>query len=284
MGFLRGAEGPMSREDRFKRVLRALHEATLNDANWPAAAGLIDELIATAVNTLAVGKGKTQSESDILFLRHCFGGERHEDWERRYFRDYWLRDESIPRIGTLPDSRLVHTMDLYSDCEKKTSAAYESRREAGMQNGLNVRMDGPDGSHIVWTLGNSTQREGWQSVQIETIERLLPHVRRFTQGRQVLADAGALGKSLAELLENTRFSVIQLDRQGRILAANDSARRLLMRGGALVDSHSILRARPAEDAEFQRLLEKALSPFGTLASAGTMTLGRCCGPEPTRCR
>jgi len=206
---------------------------------------------------------------------HCFGGERHEDWERRYFRDYWLRDESIPRIATLPDSRLVHTMDPYSDREKKTSTAYESRRAAGMHNGLNVRMDGPDGSNVVWILGNSTHREGWNSAQIETIERLLPCVRRFAHGRQLPADAGALGKSITELLDNTRFAVIQLDRHGRIVAANNSARRFLMRGDVLADSRGFLRAaRPAEDAGFQRLLAKALPPFGLRSSAGSTTLGR----------
>jgi len=265
----------MSPVDLFERVLTSLHEATLNDANWPATAGLIDELIGTRANTLVVGKGRTQAESDLFFVCHCFGGERHEDWEHRYFRDYWLRDESIPRIATLADSRLVHTMDLYSDREKKTSMAYESRRAAGMQNGLNVRMDGPDGSNVVWILGNSTHREGWNSAQIETIERLLPCVRRFAHGRQLLADAGALGKSITQLLDNIRFGVIQLDRYGRIVAANDSARRLLMQGDALVDSRGILRAvRPAEDAGFQRLLAKALPPFGLRSSAGSTTLGR----------
>ena len=264
----------MSPEDLFERVLRSLHEATLNEASWPAVACQIDELIGIGVNTLVVGKGRSQAESDPFFVRHCFGGERRQDWERRYFRDYWLRDESIPRIGMLPDSRLVQTMDLYSDREKKTSPAYESRRVAGMQNGLSVRMDGPDGSHIVWTLGNSRQREVWHSVQLETIKRLLPHVRRFAQGRQALADAGALGKSLAELLDSTRFGVIQLDRHARIVAANDAAQSLLMQGDALADSHRVLRARPPEDARFQRLLAKALPSFGAVGSAGSMTLGR----------
>ncbi len=264
----------MSPEDLFERVLRSLHEATLNEGSWPTTACQIDELVGIGVNTLVVGKGRTQAESDPFFVRHCFGGERHQDWERRYFRDYWLRDESIPRIGMLPDCQLAHTMDLYSNREKKTSPAYESRRVAGMQNGLSVRMDGPEDSHIVWTLGNSRQRQVWHSVQLETIERLLPHVRSFAQGRQVLADAGALDKSLTELLDTTRFGVIQLDRHGRIVAANDSARRLLMQGDALVDSRSVLRARAADDARFQGLLARALPPFGAQASAGSTTLGR----------
>ena len=81
-------------------------------------------------------------------------------------------------------------------------------RDTESQNGLHVRLDGPQGSNIVWSLADSTEPEGWSSAQIETISSLLPHIRQFVRMRQALADAAALGTSLADLLDNTRLGVI----------------------------------------------------------------------------
>ena len=44
--------------------------------------------------------------------------------EREYFDVYYPRDERIPRLWQLPDSRLVHVKDLYTAEEMKTSPVY----------------------------------------------------------------------------------------------------------------------------------------------------------------
>ena len=91
----------------------------------------------------------------------------------------------------------------------------------------------------------------------------------------MLADAQALGSSLAELLDNSRFGVIQLNRNGRILAANDRACGLLREGDGLTDGNGFLRARtPVENVKLQRLLASALSPLTVPPAAGTMTIRR----------
>ena len=116
-----------------------------------------------------------------------------------------MRDESIPRIACMPEGQLVPTGDLYTELEKRTSPAYnEAWRDAEMQNGLNVRLRGPGGSHIVWNIADSVAPGGWDSSQIETIQRLLPHVHQFVHVRMVLADAAALTSTLTGLLDNSR--------------------------------------------------------------------------------
>lgn len=118
-------------------------------------------------------------------------------------------------MAQLPDSRLVPITELYTDGELKTSAAYnEALPRGGYQLGLNVRLDGPDGSSIVWTLADSTEPDGWGASQVELIERLLPHVRQYVQVRSVLAGAEALAASLTDLLDNARVGVIYLDQRG----------------------------------------------------------------------
>ena len=266
----------MSGQDLFERALGSMHEAALGKVRWPTTAAAISEVTRTQGNALMFGEGDTRAEAELFFLRLCHGPERRTDLEQSYLRDYWMRDESIPRIACMPEGRLVPTGDLYTELEKRTSPAYnEAWRDAEMQNGLNVRLRGPGGSQIVWNIADSVAPGGWDSSQIETIQRLLPHVHQFVHVRMVLADAAALASTLTGLLENSRCSVIQLDRHGRIVAASDQASNLLRRGEGLSDKGGSLSACSAKENDMlQRLLARALPPLGVQASAGSMTIGR----------
>ena len=86
---------------------------------------------------------------------------------------------------------------------------------------------------------------------------------------------------LAALLDTIRSGVIQLDRRGRIVAANDLARDLLRRGDGLSDQGGSLHARaPADDAALQALLARALPGFGGQGAGGSMTVRRGLGRPP----
>ena len=269
-------ESGMSGQNLFERVLRSIHEAALGKARWPTTASVINEVTRTKGNALMFGEGDTRAEAELFFLRLCHGRERRTDLEQRYLRDYWMRDESVPRIACMPEGQLVPTGDLYTELEKRTSPAYnEAWRDADMQNGLNVRLRGPGGSQIVWNIADSLAADGWDSAQIETIRHLLPHVHQFVRVRMVLADAAALASSLTGLLDNSRLSVIQLDRHGRIVAANDQASSLLRQGTGLSDKGGFLSACSSRENDMlQRLLARALPPLGVEASAGSMTIER----------
>ncbi len=272
----------MIQQDVFDRIVASLHEAMLDDTHWMAAAALINEAFGVKGNMLVCGDGPYRAGIEIFFARHCHRGQRHEEWERLYFDVYHPMDERVPRLRRLPDSRLVHVTDLYTDEEMQTSPVYNEALplfDAG--NSLNVRMDGPHGSRIVWVLGDPVDANGWSSVQVETIELLLPHLRQFVRVRQALADAGALATSLAELLDNTRFGVIQLDWRGRIVDANDRARDLLRRADGLTDQGGFLRAlSPDDNTQLQRLLARALPPFGAQGASGSTAVWR--SPELPR--
>ena len=169
---------------------------------------------------------------------------------------------------------MVRKSDLYTDQEKKTSAAYnEFRRVNGMQNGLFMGLRGLDGCSTVLSFGDSTERRGWGHDQIQIIKRLAPHIRQFGRVRRAMADAKALGASLAELLENRRSGIIQLDRRGRILEANDRARDILLKHDGLRDEKGVLAAgHQGENAELQRLLAQALPPYGVQGAGGSMKI------------
>ena len=182
----------MSGRDLFERVLGSLHEAVLDDGFWPATSGLIDKVCGSKGNLLITGDGMSPDDIAIFFARFCYGGRRRLDFERMYFEHYHAVDERLPRVRLLPDSRVVHVGTLYSEKEKKTSPVYnEVLPESDTADSLSVRLDGPHGSRIAWTFADPVDRHGWSSARVETIERLLPHLRQYVRVTQALDDARA---------------------------------------------------------------------------------------------
>ena len=105
---------------------------------------------------------------------------------------------------------------------------------------------------------------------------MLPHIHRSVVIRQALAASEALGAGLAGLLDNDRIGAVQLDRGGRVLAANGQALEILRRGDGLVDRDGTLDAVvPADRSRLRRLLGRALPDFlGEGPSGGSMTVLR----------
>ena len=271
----------MSERDAFDRILASVHDATLDETRWPATSALIDEACGLTGNGLMVGEGP-KDDVRALFVGLYARGQRREDLEREYLDTYHAIDERVPRFRQLPARRLVHITDLYTAEELKTSPTYnEILRRAGMQDSLNVQLPGLDGSHIGWGLNDPVDSEGWGASRITMIQRLLPHIQQFVRVRQVLAGAGALGASLADLLATTGLGIIQLDGRGRIAAANDRALDLLRTGDGLCDKGGGLCAGvPADDAVLQGLLTRALPPGGVQGAGGSMTVRRAANPVP----
>ncbi len=150
--------------------------------------------------------------------------------------------------------------DLYTAEELNTSRAYnEALRRAKYQQGLNVRLDGPDRSQMTWALGDPVASAGWGASQIAMIKTLLPHIRQFIHVRQALVRAQAGDTTVTALLDNPRIGVLHLDRRGRILAANDRARSLHRHGEELSDADGVLQARaPDDQIRLAQLVAEAL--------------------------
>ena len=272
----------MSGREAFDSILATLHEAAFDDTRWPTAAGLVDEACGIKGNLLTHGAGTSPDDHVVYLHRICYRGERYPDAERSYFEEYFSRDERVPRLRALPDSRLVHAAELFTDEERKTSVVWnEALPIAGMQDGLTVRLDGPNGSRIFWSLADPIGGDGWSAGRIQTIERLLPHLRQFVRVRQALAEANGLNASLAALLDNTAAGVIQLDRRKRIVAANDRAVDMLRGQDGLFDRDGLLHAQgPDDDDRLQRLLGQALPPYPDPRAGGSLAVTRPAGRLP----
>ena len=232
---------------------------------------------------LGVGDDSARIEG-TLFANFCYRGQRRQDWEREYFRDYYPVDERFPRLRQLAEGRIVHATDIFSAEELKTSPVYnEGMVKARCQNSLYVRLTGSDNSQIFWMIADPVDASDWSSAQVNLITRLLPHLRQFVRVRHALAGAGALGTSLGKLLGNRHAGVIQLDRHGRIAEANDRARDLLRLGDRLsYRDGALCIPSSAENATLQKLLGRALPRYGDRGVSGSMVMmTRTNGASPT---
>lgn len=265
-----------SASDTFERILASLHQAALDDTHWPAASALIEEACGASCNTLTVGE-RHGRKVRISFNRSSFGGEEREDLGREYFEVHYPVDPGPRRLARRPVGELVRVPDLYTERERRGSRAYNEgwggRRRS--RNGVTARLDWRDGPNVVWSLGDPVAGGGWQSAHLRLVESLMSHVRHFVRVRQALARADALRGALGGLLDNGEVGVLQLDRAGRVLAANDTALDVLRRGDGLSDRDGVLRAAlPADDGWLRRLIGRALPVFGnaTPPMGGSMTV------------
>ena len=265
-----------SEANAFERILASLHEAALDPARWPGASALIDEAIGTHGNTLACGDGEAEGDYRTNFMWIYHRGQRRRDLERLWLGTHYPRDERLPRLRRFPFFRLSRVADFYTEEERKTSEPYNALRTvAHAGNGIDVRLDGPGGSRILWEINDPLGGDGWSSAQRDWIRRLMPHVRQTVHVQHALARNDALGATLTEMLDRTGLGIVQLDAGGRIMAANDRARDALRTGDGLFDAGGFLLARtPQDNDELQALLGRALPPLGAQGAGGSTIVRR----------
>ena len=266
----------MSEGETFKAILAALHEAALDRDSWPRASLLIDEALGTHGSTLACGDGESDEDYRVHFMWICLRGQRRRDLEHLWMESYYSVDEGLPRLRRRPYNQLIHVTDLYTEEELRTSEAYNALRTlAHAGNAINVRLDGPDDSRILWQIDDPVDNDGWSPWQLDRVLSFLPHIRHTVRVQQTLAGAGALNSTLTEMLDASGLGIVQLDARGRIVATNDRARDVLRTGDGLLDREGFLLARALRDNDdLQRLLNRALPRFGAVGAGGSTVVRR----------
>ncbi len=250
----------MSIRDGIDEIVALLREAELDHTLWPVASALIDETCGLRGNDLLLGRFLGQGGLDLrlrwLFLR----GEPHAELEREYL-DYMPIDERLAPACGLPRNELVHTNGLLSDGVRRTSVTYNEYLvpNAG-ENCLNVVMPANRDLQIAWSLvGPGGGHPGdWSSEQVDAIRQLLPHVRQFVRVRHALMEARGDGLKTTGLLDTGSIGMLLLDREGRIVEANDRARHLLAgNDGLTVHEGRLTAVSPEQATDIARLLEAA---------------------------
>lgn len=266
----------MDQRERFEQIIASLLEAQLDDSRWPGTSALIDDACGLMGNHLSVIRNDPGKPPEMVFGKLYRRGEPDDELERFYVDNYLPIDERIPRFFGMPDGTLNHVNAIFTDEERVKSPTYnEFVVPTGAGNSLNVRLAGPDGLHIVWSLVRHGD-PSWTSEHVEMVRKLLPHIRHFVRVRQALANA-ATGtvRITADALGTKRIGVVFLDRHGCIVEANDYARALLRTADGLTDRRGYLATNHAGDADtLAGLLAPALGRTVADTEGGTMSVHR----------
>ena len=241
---------------------------------WHVASALIDETCGITGNHLHIVAGGSHGDrglNDQGLWRGRISAHRNTA------RDDLTRHRRVPRLMSEQRNRSAsHGTNLNRRAQQKTSPdLYEMQCHRGTRSRISIRMEGPDGTHIVWELASPFSPDGWNSEQLAMIENLLPHIRQFVRIRHALIGADGIGSSLAGLLDNMMIGTVCLDWSGIIIRSNACADALLASGDALLERHGVLRARQSsDDHRLRDLLANAVPRSGRPGVAGTMTVGR----------
>ena len=126
----------------------------LDDAHLPATSAVVDEACGLKGNALMVGEDPS-GPIRALYVGFYDRGPRRKDLEVEDLGVNHPIDERVPRVRALPDRRIVHVISVYTAEELKTSPTYdEFQLRSRHQDSLAVRMDGRDGAHMTWGLGD----------------------------------------------------------------------------------------------------------------------------------
>lgn len=262
-------------DQRFQRIVAALHDAALDDSAWSRAFALIDDACLTHSSHLAVVATRAGAP-EYLFGTWLGHGVSLDALAREYVERYFPIDERVSRLLLMPAGSLLHNADLFTEEERATSATYNRFLPRwGIENQVSARLAALDGSHVLWTVSRSRAQGDWRPSHLGVLARLLPHLCGAVRVRQALAKADARAAALEPLLDASPRSVILLDRRGQVMRTNARAARLLADGRLLCERGGALHATTAaEDERLGRLLARACCPRGDGGPrAGVMRVG-----------
>ena len=270
----------MSKLGLYDDAVASLHKTVLDPSNWSKTFGLIDRVLGIHGSTTVLAAGEITPDVRIFQFWYYDRGERQQELENLYFRDYYDVDERIPRVRRMPENKVVHIKDLYTNSELKSSPAYnEAMAICNGQDSLHVRLVGPNDTRITWVPNDPIDREGWSTGKLELMQNLFPHLHHAICAQHTLSGAGILTSTLSDLLGATGLGIVQLNGRGRILDLNQRSKIMLQDRETLYDRQGYLYARPRQNnVKLQKLLTRAIPARGSVGYGGTTTFHRW--PKP----
>lgn len=251
----------MATQDRIDDIIGLLREAELDESVWSAASALIDDVCGLRGNDLLLAGIGPRGGVEVALRWLRLRGEPAPELARDYADNYAAIDERGLAIAREAPGALTHTEALLPRDVRRSSAMYNEYLVPNSgENCLNTWVPGVNGLQMAWSLvGPGGGDPGdWTNEQAQAIRALLPHVRQFVLVRHALAEARADGMRTAALLDTRRIGMLLLDRDGRIVEANDRARDTLGRNdGLTVRDSRLAAARPAEAGRLTGLLNEA---------------------------
>lgn len=256
-------------EQSFSRILDAVYDAATAFERWPAALDQLGQAFGCSYvgmidRNLRTNEGRASAVGiDLSGQREYF-----EVWSRHDLLRLWTRTYRPGAVETdreiLPRTSLLRS-DYYNCFLKPRDMHAVMRITLAAENGFR--------KFISMTRPTSLGEYG--KADVEQCQRLMPHLQRAARVAQSVEDAGLTLMAFSDVLEQSARGVLLLDRAGRVVFANRSARAMAQDGSGLRLQRERIEASTRDDnAVLQRLIAGATGTMDRIDAArgGVMRL------------
>lgn len=258
----------MPAADRFGDLLDALYEAAGSEEGWGAFFVRLAAVVPFSVITFSLFDA--QNSNYAVQLSEGISPEARELYNRHYgaLDEWYGRAKSVVWEGWVSDGRrlcsnsdLVRT-EFYNDFLRKFGWLHECAAVSEMR----------ESSMSVMTMMRDARRPEFSNEEIETIETLVPHLKRALSLHRRMVDLQFCNQAKAWVLDRVPFGTVLLNAAGRVLVANKHATEMAGEGVIRLSQSGLHANSCREDAPLQALIRSAAAPLAPESGGGALML------------
>jgi len=256
------------------RIIGEIYEAAGDPSRWASVLMSISDALGGAGASLILHDLQAITGGIAASVR--VDPQALREYSEHYVKfDPWL--QRAQRTGRIrPGLALIGTQLVPHDEFVKTRYCREFADRYGIVRFLGgaVLVEGSVSSSL-----SLTRRDpDFSERELEFVRELMPHLARALRWHCRVTDLERAKQAAADALERLPIGVILLDRAGRVLLANRSARAIFaLQDGLSLQEHGIIAARRDESVTLRKLITSALMVRKTGnrgRGGGAMTLSR----------
>lgn len=262
-------------------IIDDLYAGTLDEAAWNRAIMCIVDLL--------------RASGALLFSLNPASGEILRDENHRldpsmveeYRRHWTFEDCRRESLLTIPVGCPATELTLQVPRWHRSATLNEFCRPHDVPHFMPAWLHKADTKMVVLGLQGSRQRGAFESRDMETFRRLLPHIIRALEIRDRLQRAQIRADALASCLDSVNFGLVVLDAIGRVLDCNAVAQALIRaNGGVRCDRDRVLRLREPAGSQLRGWITtgvpsaRVLDGFMQVARRGALPLSILLAPLP----
>lgn len=241
--------------ESFTSIVDGLYAGTLDEAVWDhAIIQIADSVRASGALLLAFNPstGEVLREENHRFDPNTLEG----------YRQYWtFEDSRREHLLAVPVGCPVTEMILQIPNWRRTPILNEFLRPADAPHFMPAWLHKSENKAVTLSFQGTRKRGPFEPKDIETFQRILPHVSRALEIRDRLQSAQLRADSLAESINGLSFGVMVLDSAGRILECNGVADEFLRSGeGVCRKADGTLYLHEPAGSQFTRWIQLGKQP------------------------
>lgn len=236
-----------------ENVLNLIYDAAGESNLWPS----VLQAIARHLNSAGGILFGQSVQNKIVFFE--YNGGLCEDCSQIY-RERHIRNPWSLHMMRQPEGRVVSSDEVIALSALKQTAFFdEVLRPQKIAHNAMIGLSARESFVAAFNLSRGTDQGPFEKVELEFLERLVPHMQRSLQLGFRLDAYRALQCAQYEVLDRLALGIILLNRRGAILYANLAARTLCAGGTALTLredrlSHASHLHAPRLDSLLERVL------------------------------